>query len=153
MVHFLFAMQREADMFDLPNKTVIGVRGTDLPYIDKNDTVVNIGLCGGYKYSIGDVVVPTDDMTEDEFVSSNIIRTDSGEHICVTARDFVEKPLKDIPVIYDMELAKLLAIPCKKLLAIKIVSDNLNESVYFQFDISRVKHEVMSILKENGLIQ
>lgn len=79
MVHFLFAMQREADMFDLPNKTVIGVRGTDLPYIDKNDTVVNIGLCGGYKYSIGDVVVPTVVMTEDEFVSSNIIRTDSGE--------------------------------------------------------------------------
>ena len=152
MIKYLFAMQREADLFDLPNKYVIGIGATKMPEIDKDDIIVNIGFCGGYLYQIGDVVSPTVMLNEDKFSKCNADEF-ADECICVTCDSFVEKPINDIKAIYDMELIHLSKIKCAKLYSFKIVSDNLSEYDCENFIADESVKTVISILKAKGLIK
>lgn len=47
MNRILVAMQREADALGLPCG-LIGIGATDLPDTSFDDTIINIGYCGGY---------------------------------------------------------------------------------------------------------
>ena len=53
-----------------------------------------------------------------------------GETICLTSCDFVLKTEIKEPVVFDMELAFILAMGFRSVKSIKIVSDNLSLKQY-----------------------
>lgn len=148
MIYFLFAMQREADMIDVPNKYVIGINGTDMPNTTDNDIIVNLGYCGAYKIPVGTIVEPSvvfDVKTRRSHKIDKKFKCHKSR--CYTSDEFVTKPIVNYESIYDMELFKISQLPHKKLYSLKIVSDNLNEQDCENFNDKESWDKVKSILE------
>ncbi len=148
MIYYLFAMQREADQIDVPNKYITGIGATSLPKTTAKDIIVNIGYCGGVGFPPGAIISP-----------GSVRNTRGGYKVlkkegplCITSDVFVTTPLIDGPCIYDMELFKIAQLPCKKLYVFKIVSDNLNERACEQFSNQKVWDSIKRTLSNRNLI-
>lgn len=148
MIYYFFAMQREADMLDVPNKYVIGINATDMPETTDEDIIINIGYCGSNDCRVGTIIEPTmavDSKTLDAKIINAIF--DCNRLSCYTADSFVTEPLTDKHCIYDMELYKIACMPHKRLYSLKIVSDNLCEADCEQYNDKNAWEEVKRILE------
>lgn len=138
MIYFLFAMEREAEMLNAPNKHVIGIGAKSMPNTTKDDVIVNVGYCGASKMPIGSLVEPG---FAADANTLEIVRIDRAfpvqSAVCVTADRFVENDTWDASCVYDMELFKIAQLPYKRIYSLKIVSDNLNEKQCESFDMSK----------------
>lgn len=159
MIYFLFAMQREADMLDLPNKYVVGIGATELPKTTADDVLVNIGYCGGHGIKVGTIIEPYFAVDVRSVDNANPFRSaivdrgfDLPGCICFTAEEFVEESPVAFPCIFDMELLKIAKLPHRKLYALKIVSDNLCEKDCEEYNDPQVWDEIKKLLKENGYV-
>ena len=153
MVKYLFAMQREADMIDVPNKFIIGINGTEMPQTTKDDIIVNLGYCGAYDISVGTIVEPNVVFDLQTRKKKNINKKFGIDRVrCYTSNEFVTKPVVNFKSIYDMELFKISQLPHKKIYSLKIVSDNLNEQECENFNDNKCWDKVKGLLYENGLL-
>ena len=139
MIKIFCAMPREKKSLGMVKTDVIGIGATKVPVTTDNDIIINVGLCGANSLPVGSVVVPFDvlkPINDYEFESGALTLYEFADNVtCITAKDFVTEPIiKADNVIYDMELFKLTKIPHKRLYAVKIVSDNLNEKDCENFD-------------------
>jgi hypothetical protein len=99
--------------------------------VDRSEQIINFGYCGsnllpiGMEISVGDCRLyhPNVEYEEESF------RID-GETTCLTSCDFVLKTEIEEPVVFDMELAFILAMGFRNVKSIKIVSDNLSLKQY-----------------------
>ena len=152
MIRILVAMEREAAALGVPCE-VIGIGAENLPETSKDDVLVNVGYCGGYKVPVGSVNEPlfTGNAQTGEV-------EDLQKHFpcetrpCFTADAFVTEPLYECPAIYDMELWRIRGLPHSKLYCLKIVSDNLNEADCEAFDDKGAWERVKRLLKGEKLI-
>lgn len=152
MIKYLFAMQREADMIDVPNKFIIGINGDNMPCTTKEDIIINLGYCGAYNIKPGTIIEPS---------AVFDIKTRKRKHInkkfgtkrvrCYTSDEFVTKPIVEFESIYDMELYKISQLPHKKIYSLKIVSDNLNEEDCENFNDKECWDKVKEILLNSDL--
>ena len=152
MIRILVAMEREAEALGIPCE-VIGIGAEHLPETSPDDTLVNVGYCGGYQVPVGTVIEPLfagDAATEEV--------EDLEHHFpcemrpCFTSDTFVTEPICNCPAIYDMELFKIRKLPHKKLYCLKIVSDNLDEKACEAFDDAAAWDRVRELLKGERLI-
>ncbi len=152
MTYILAAMQREADSLGIPCK-VIGIKATDLPETTENDILVNVGYCGAVEIPVGTIVEP-DEAASYETVEGRKLKThfDCLHVPCFTAEKFVTEPCCLSASIYDMELAKIAALPHKDLYVLKIVSDNLDEADCEKFNDEIAWEQVRTLLKGEGII-
>ena len=152
MIRILVAMEREAEALGLPCE-IIGIGAEKLPETSRDDILVNVGYCGGYGIPVGSVIEPLfagDAETEE---------VDDLEHYfpcetrpCFSSETFVAAPLSHCPAIYDMELFKINKLPHKRLYALKIVSDNLDEKDCGTFNDAAAWDRVRELLKGENLI-
>ena len=99
--------------------------------VDRNEQIINFGYCGsnllqiGSEVSVGDCRLyhPNVEYEEKSFCLD-------GEATCLTSCDFVLKTEIKEPVVFDMELAFILAMGFQNVKSIKIVSDNLSLKQY-----------------------
>lgn len=99
--------------------------------VDRNEQIINFGYCGsnllqiGSEVSVGDCRLYHPNVEYEE----KAFRLD-GETTCLTSCDFVLKTEIQEPVVFDMELAFILAMGFQNVKSIKIVSDNLSLKQY-----------------------
>lgn len=99
--------------------------------IDRKDSIVNFGYCGsnvlpiGEEVSVGDCRLYHPNVEYEEGAFRLI-----GETTCLTSCDFVLKTEIKEPVVFDMELAFILAMGFQNVKSIKVVSDNLSLKQY-----------------------
>lgn len=149
MVKYLFAMQREADMIDVPNKYIIGINGTEMPETTKEDIIINLGYCGAYKIPVGTIIEPSTVFATNSRKKAQINHIFDAKRVrCYTSDEFVTKPIVNFESIYDMELYKIAQLPHKKLYSLKIVSDNLNEQDCENFNNQECWNKIKELLKE-----
>ena len=157
MIHYLIAMPREAEMFNkysdgIPDGQVdiIGIGAVDLDeskYTDE-DILVNIGYAGGYKIPVGNLIEPAYAMDVKTWKAEPIDRVFFIERrMCLTSDRFIEEPMSETPHLYDMELFKIARLPHKRIHAIKIISDNLNERDCEEFDGESSWKRAMSFIR------
>ena len=151
-IHILVAMEREAENLGLPC-SVIGIGAENLPNIDPDDTVINIGFCGANGITPGTIIAP-----------SEAVSLETGERIslkpgfdclhtpCYTAESFVKTPAFETGSVCDMELFKITRIPCRELYVLKIVSDNLNEEDCESFCGEESWTVIREMLKKKELV-
>lgn len=150
MVYYVFAMQREADQIDIDNKLIVGINAVTPPQTTENDIIVNIGYCGATAdIPVGTIVEPSeayDAKTRDKVIIDKLFGCEDIK--CFTADEFVTKPIEANRNIYDMELYKLAKLPHKKIYALKIVSDNLNENDCEQYNDQAAWAKIKEILEK-----
>lgn len=148
MVYYFFAMPREADNINADNKFVIGINATDVPSTTEDDTIVNIGYCGAYGVPVGSIIEPSEVYEIYTGNSAKVDRLfDCEDIVCFTSDEFVTEPAVNYRSIYDMELYKLAQLPHKKLHALKIVSDNLDEAACERYNDKAAWEKIQSILE------
>ena len=153
MIKFLFAMEREADMIDVPNKYIIGINATNMPTTTKDDILVNLGYCGAYDVQVGSIIEPNVVFDIKTRKKKHINKKFNVERIrCYTSDEFITKPIVQFKSIYDMELFKISQLPHNKIYSLKIVSDNLNEKDCESFNDQRCWNKINKLLKENELL-
>ncbi len=125
------------EKYNKNNEEVIktGVGGLNviesLKDIDRNTPILNIGYVGsnnikkGTEVTISKVLLYHPNVTYDE----KSYKLD-GDVKCYTSNDFVLETDILEPVVFDMELAYILALGFKNVKSIKIVSDNLSYDEY-----------------------
>ena len=99
--------------------------------LDRRTPIINVGYVGsnklpiGTKVEIGDVYLyhPNVDFNEPTYKLLGNIK-------CYTSCDFVLNTDIEEPVVFDMELAYILALGFTNVRSIKIVSDNLDIKEY-----------------------
>ena len=152
MIRILVAMEREGEALGLPFE-VVGIGATTIPPISPEDTIINVGYCGGDGLKPGTVVeavISVDAVTGEwtdlpvHFSGKSVCGVIPA--ICITSPTFVTKPLVSGPAVYDMELAKLARIPCAGLYSLKIVSDNLDEQACEAFSDADVWNHVREMV-------
>lgn len=158
MIRYLIALEKELELFkkhsgELPEGRIdlIGIRAADIPTdITDDDVVVNVGFAGGYKIPIGTVVAPRYVFDAE---TMRLKRMDSAfpieGRICLTANRFVSKPYSDSASVYDMELYKIAEAPHKKLYALKIVSEILNEYTSVDYDDPKPWEKVGELIRNH----
>lgn len=114
---------------------VTGVGGLNviraLSGIDRGTEIINFGYAGSNVLPIGETVSvgkcklyhPNVEYAEPEFELE-------GDILCLTSNDFVTRASETQPVVFDMELAYILAMGFGNVRSIKIVSDNLSLQEY-----------------------
>ena len=114
---------------------VTGVGGLNvyktLSLYDRQTPIINFGYVGSNNIPIGTEVSvgrcgllhPNVSYDEDEFALG-------GNIACLTSCDFVLETQITDPVVFDMELAFILAMGFENVQSIKIVSDNLSIEQY-----------------------
>lgn len=136
MIKYLIAMPREAKMLrqagQIPEGEICitGIGAIILPETTPHDILVNVGYAGGHLVGKGTIVEP-------EFVVSantgharyidKIFKADAHCR-CYTCSGFQTEPIRQVQAVYDMELFKIMQLPHKKIYALKIVSDSLDEA-------------------------
>ena len=152
MVRILVAMDREAASLGLPCD-VIGISAKNLPETTDEDILVNVGYCGANDIKPGTIVEPNETAAY-ETGEGRLLRTHFDVlHVpCFTSQRFVTEPCSIFPSVYDMELAKIAALPHKELYVLKIVSDNLDEADCEEFEDEVAWEQVRMLLKGEGLI-
>lgn len=101
--------------------------------IDRNEEILNFGHVGSNMLPIGTEVHIGESKLYHPHVSyeepSYILM--KGDTTCFTSNDFVlNTDIVDRPVVFDMELAYIMALGFNDVKSIKIVSDNLNLAEY-----------------------
>lgn len=149
MIYYFFAMPREAEQINIDNKFIIGINAVDVPQTTEDDIIVNIGYCGAYDVPVGTIVEPSEVCELSSKETVKIGKIFNCEDIkCFTSDTFVTEPAVYQKSIYDMELYKLTKLPHKKLYALKIVSDNLNESDCEQYNDTEAWEKIKNILEK-----
>lgn len=149
MIYYIFAMPREAAHIDVNNKYVVGINATDMIETTAEDTIVNIGYCGAYNVPVGTIIEPSEVYDINSGETARINKIFNCEDIkCYTSNEFVTEPVEEYPSIYDMELFKLTQYPHKRIHALKIVSDNLNEDDCEQYNDAEVWEKIKQILEK-----
>ena len=152
MVHILVAMEREAEALGIPCE-IIGTGATDIPETAEDDIIVNVGYCGGKDIPVGLIVEPVESISGETGEVINLDHHfDCQPVTCVTSPEFVTEALLSTPAVYDMELAKLVSVPCARLYVLKIVSDNLDMKACESYKKPDAWAEVRRLLGEEGLI-
>lgn len=98
---------------------------------DKGQKIINFGYVGSNVIPIGtEVRIGECRLYHPNVEYEEPIYKLDGDITCYTSNDFVlETKIKE-PVVFDMELAYILALGFKNVESIKIVSDNLSLSQY-----------------------
>ncbi len=155
MIHYVFAMQREADQFwrlaegKVPKgeTDIIGINAVDMKTFDADAILMNVGYAGGYKVKVGSIIEPLYAVNAH---TRDIKQIDAlfpvERKLCFTSDTFVTAPMTDRAVIYDMELFKIAEKPHKKLHSLKIVSDNLDETDCEQFNEADPWNRVIDLI-------
>lgn len=152
MVKYLFAMEREADMIDVPNKYIIGINGINMPNTTKDDIIINLGYCGAYNVKVGTIIEPSIVFDINTRKRKHINKKFDTKRVrCYTSNEFVTKPIVEFESIYDMELYKIAQLPHKKIYSLKIVSDNLNEDDCEKFNDKECWKKIKEILLNSDL--
>lgn len=161
----LVAMEKEAQYIDCPNAKVIvtgiGVnnvvktlsRALIEGKISENDKIINVGYAGSRCFNVGDIVAvnrvrrltPSTTVVEDTYPINLYVGNIYNVAPCYTADDFCEDN-KAIPLV-DMELYYIRAF-FKNLMSFKIVSDNLSEKAYEEFNPDKAWEKINKILNE-----
>lgn len=126
------AMPEEAELVKVDGDVIVtGVGALNvmkaLRNVDRRTKIVNIGYAGSKGFEIGDVVKvgevklyhPEVEYEEETFKLD-------GDVACYTSCDFVTKTDIKTPCVFDMELAFILAMGFKNVVAYKVVSDCLD---------------------------
>ena len=134
----VIAMPEEIKLLNKKTKYIVTGIGAiniinSLKDIDKNELIYNIGYAGsniipiGEKVSIGKVKAyhPNVKFIEPEYQLS-------GTTTCYTAGDFVLNTKIKEPCVFDMELAYILALGFKNVIAEKVVSDCLSKKQFYK---------------------
>ena len=129
-----------------------------MPFIASCDIIVNVGYCGGDRYAPGTIIEPSAVIDAETGEWTDLPQHFGGVEgvipaLCVTSPTFVTTPLMTGPTVYDMELAKLIHIPCAGFYCLKIVSDNLNEGGCEAFSDVEAWATVWHYLVQHRLIQ
>lgn len=112
-----------------------GIGGTNvlenLKKADKRQKIINFGYVGSNIIPIGTEVT----IGECQLYHPNVdyeekIYKLKGDIKCYTSTDFITSSKEVEPVVYDMELAYILALGFRSVESIKIVSDNLSIKEY-----------------------
>lgn len=104
---------------------------TALKHLPKDTPIINFGYAGsnvlpiGTEVEVGECRLIHPNVTYDEPVYNL-----GGTVPCFTSNDFVLSTDIQEPVLFDMELAFILAMGFESVRSIKIVSDNLNLNQY-----------------------
>ena len=150
MIYHIFAMPREAEQLDVENKVIVGINAIDPPNTTDEDIIINIGYCGATAdIPVGTIVEPSivyDAISGDSATVDKIFGCEDIK--CFTANEFVTEPIEECKNVYDMELYKLTKLPHKKIYALKIVSDNLNESDCEQYNDQAAWAKIKDILEK-----
>lgn len=117
------------------NIVVTGVGGLNvirkLQYYNRETPILNYGYAGSNSLPIGTVVnVGGCRLYHPNVEYREPIYTLSGDVPCYTSNDFVLRTDIKEPVVFDMELAYILALGFQNVESIKIVSDNLSLEQY-----------------------
>ncbi len=127
-----------AEKYNKNNEEIIitGVGGLNviskLKDIDKSTEILNIGYVGSNNINKGEVVT----IKETYLYHPNVeydepkYKLKDGEYTCLTSNDFVLDTDISEPVVFDMELAYILALGFENVKSIKVVSDNLSYEEY-----------------------
>ena len=102
--------------------------------IDRNTPIVNYGYCGSNVLPIGSTVVVGQSRLYHPSVEYKepIYKLKGGTTPCYTSNDFVTHTDINQPVVFDMELAYIMALGFTNVQSIKVVSDNLSLNQYEQ---------------------
>lgn len=102
-----------------------------LKKVNKQHKIINFGYVGSNTIPIGvEIKVGTCRLYHPNVKYEEPTYKLDGDITCYTSNDFVlETKIKE-PVVFDMELAYILALGFKNVESIKIVSDNLSLSQY-----------------------
>lgn len=116
-------------------KTGVGALNviSTLKDIDKNEELLNFGHVGSNMLPIGTEVKIGESKLYHPHVGYDepSYTLNDGNTTCYTSNDFVlNTDIVDRPVVFDMELAFILALGFNNVKSIKIVSDNLNLGEY-----------------------
>ena len=123
------------DRFKGQNIIETGIGGLNvlqaLKDLDKSQEIINFGFCGSNKLPVGTEV----EIGECRFYHPNVDYPEpvyklNGNTTCYTNNDFVLSTEITEPVVFDMELAYILALGFDKVTSIKVVSDNLSLEQY-----------------------
>lgn len=101
--------------------------------IPKNIPIINFGYVGSNIIPIGtEVKVGTSKLYHPnvKYEETSFKLCEDESIICYTSNDFVLKTNIKKPVVFDMELAYILALGFTNVISIKIVSDNLSLKEY-----------------------
>lgn len=143
------AMEKEFNKVNVKNKYLIGMNAVSMPKTTSEDIIVNVGYCGSSHLSIGTVVEPDRAINMDTGVEYKIDQIfDKPKYTCYTSSTFVEDTDITDQCVFDMELAKIAALPHKKLYSLKIVSDNLDEAVFDAYDPDEVWVEINKLIEK-----
>jgi len=157
MIYYLLTTDKEAEIFHRLSRKkvpkgqiqVIGEGAEELREFTADDVLVHIGYASGYKVDVGRVVEPV--YVVDAW-TREVIRTDTifpVEHrICFTTDRFVDMPVTDYASICDMELFKIMLAKHKRVHALKIVSDNLDEEDRKVFEDEEAWKEAIRLIGE-----
>ncbi len=127
-----------AEKYNLNNEEVIktGVGGLNviekLKDIDKDTPILNVGYVGSNNIKKGEMVK----IGKTKLYHPNVeydeptYNLEDGEILCLTSNDFVLSTEIKKPVVFDMELAYIIALGFKNVRSIKVVSDNLSYNEY-----------------------
>lgn len=121
--------------------------------------ITNFGYAGSNKIPIGTELTidycglwhPNIDYKEKVYKLKNK-QKNIYKNVCFTSNDFVTECNIEEPVIFDMELAYILALGFKRVESIKIISDNLNEKQYVD-NIKLDGEKIYKLLKEREKIK
>ena len=142
-------MEKEFNKVNASNKYLIGMNAINMPKTTDQDIIINVGYCGSSHLPIGTVVEPQKAINMDTNVSYSIDNIfNKPSYTCYTSSTFVEETDIKEQCIFDMELAKIAALPHKKLYSLKIVSDNLDEDAFDAYDPDEVWVEINELIKK-----
>ena len=121
---------------------ITGVGGLNvintLKSLPKDTEILNIGYCGSNEYEVGTTVQVVGVYTnhdiakfyeEPKLLQQSYTKEYDTTAFCYTSTDFVEKTTKDIPSVFDMELAFICAL-FNNVQSVKVVSDKLSIKEY-----------------------
>ena len=98
---------------------------------DKGQEIVNFGYVGSNVIPIGtEVRIGECKLYHPNVEYEELTYKLDGDVTCYTSNDFVLSADIKEPVVFDMELAYILALGFKNVISIKIVSDNLSLKKY-----------------------
>lgn len=118
---------------------ITGVGGLNviesLQHLDRNTPIFNIGYVGTNSLEKGKIVYINKCSLYHPNVEyeENIYELNDGDTYCYTSNDFVLETKVEEPVVFDMELAYILALGFKNVISLKVVSDNLS---YDEYEVS-----------------
>ena len=114
---------------------ITGVGGVNvlrkLKNLPKRTKITNYGMVGSNYIPVGtEVRVGTSQLYHPNVDYDEPVFSLDGDVPCYTSNDFVLHTEIDEPVVFDMELAYILAMGFKNVESIKVVSDNLSLTEY-----------------------